>query len=96
MIRRAKGIELIKIISIINLNTFGSKELLTMKIMDFENVFLTKHCSCLCDRGHECIIYMISNQFVVKMYLYLNCSVKRILEIQILIINQHKNVACHV
>jgi hypothetical protein len=31
-----------KIISIINLNTFGSKMFLTLKIMDFENVPLTK------------------------------------------------------
>jgi len=27
---------------ITHLSTFGSKELLTLKIMDFENVFLTK------------------------------------------------------
>ncbi len=40
MIRRAKGLKLIfkKII----LNTFGSKVFLTVKIMDFENVALTK------------------------------------------------------
>jgi hypothetical protein len=31
-----------KIILIINLSTFGSKMLLTLKIMDFENVPLTK------------------------------------------------------
>ncbi len=42
MIRRAKGLEVIKMIFIINLSTFGSKMLLTMKIMDFENVALTK------------------------------------------------------
>ncbi len=42
MIRRAKGLELMKIIFITNLNTFGSKVLLTLKIMDFENVPLTK------------------------------------------------------
>jgi len=42
MIRRAKGLELMKIIFIIQLNTFGSKMLLTLKIMDFENVTLTK------------------------------------------------------
>jgi hypothetical protein len=39
MTRRAKGIELMKIIFIINLNTFGSKELLSLKIMDFETMF---------------------------------------------------------
>jgi hypothetical protein len=42
MIRKAKGLELMKIIFITNLNTFGSKVLLTFKIMDFENVPLTK------------------------------------------------------
>jgi len=42
MIRRAKGFELMKIIFIIHLSTFGSKVLLTLKIMDFENVALTK------------------------------------------------------
>jgi hypothetical protein len=31
-----------KIIFIINLSTFGSKMLLTLKIMDFENEALTK------------------------------------------------------
>jgi len=42
MIRRAKGLELMKIIFITNLNTFGSKVFLTLKLMDFENVPLTK------------------------------------------------------
>jgi hypothetical protein len=42
MIRKAKVIELRKIIFIINLNTFGSKLFLTLKIIDFENVPLTK------------------------------------------------------
>jgi hypothetical protein len=42
IIRRAKGFELMKIVFIIDLNTFGSKMLLTLKIMDFENVPLTK------------------------------------------------------
>jgi len=40
MIRRPKGLKLIKYIYI--LNTFGSKVFLTVKIMDFENVALTK------------------------------------------------------
>jgi len=35
-------LELLKIIFITDLNTFGSKVFLTLKIMDFENVFLTK------------------------------------------------------
>jgi hypothetical protein len=60
IIRKENGIELMKInVFITNLNTFGSKVLLTLKIMDFENVLLTKKCSCLCDKGHECMIYMI-------------------------------------
>jgi hypothetical protein len=42
MIRKAKGFELMKIVFITYLSTFGSKVLLTLKIMDFENVVLTK------------------------------------------------------
>ncbi len=42
IIRRAKGLELMKITFIPHLNTFGSKVLLTLKIMDFENVVLPK------------------------------------------------------
>jgi hypothetical protein len=42
MIKKAKGLELMKIIFITLLNTFGSKVLLTLKNMDFENVPLTK------------------------------------------------------
>jgi hypothetical protein len=42
IIRKAKGLELMKITFIIDLNTFGSKMFLTLKIMDFENVPLTK------------------------------------------------------
>jgi hypothetical protein len=42
MIRRGKGLELMKTIFITHLNTFGSKVLLTLKIMDFENVALIK------------------------------------------------------
>jgi hypothetical protein len=42
MIRKAKGFELMKIIFITNLSTFGSKVFLTFKIMDFENVPFTK------------------------------------------------------
>jgi len=39
---RTKGLELIKIVFITHLNTFGSKVFLTLKIMNFENVTLTK------------------------------------------------------
>jgi len=42
MIKRAKGFELMKIVFITNLNTFSSKVFLTLKIMNFENVPLTK------------------------------------------------------
>jgi hypothetical protein len=42
MIRREKGFELMKIVFITNLSTFGSKMLLTLKIMDFEIVGLIK------------------------------------------------------
>jgi len=40
--RRAKGLELMKFFFITNFSTFGSNVLLTLKIMDFENVTLTK------------------------------------------------------
>jgi hypothetical protein len=42
MIKKAKEFELMKFFFITNLNTFDSKMLLTLKIMDFENVLLTK------------------------------------------------------
>jgi hypothetical protein len=42
MMRRAKGPKLMKIIFITHLNTFDSKVFLTLKIMDFECVALTK------------------------------------------------------
>jgi hypothetical protein len=42
MIKKAKWFELMKIVFISHLNIFGSKVFLTLKIMDFENVVLTK------------------------------------------------------
>jgi hypothetical protein len=42
MIKKAKGFELMKIVFITHLSTFGSKMFLTLKIIDFENVALTK------------------------------------------------------
>jgi hypothetical protein len=42
MIKREKCFELIKIIFITNLSTFDSNVFLALKIMDFENVVLTK------------------------------------------------------
>jgi hypothetical protein len=59
MIKRAKGFELMKIVFITHLNTCGnSKVFSTLKIIDFGNMALTKVVH-LCDRGHECIIYII-------------------------------------
>ncbi len=51
MIRRANGLELMKIAFITNLSTFGSNMLLTLKTMDFKILPLTKV-------GH---IYVIEN-----------------------------------
>jgi hypothetical protein len=42
MIRRTKGLELMNYFFIIKLSTLSSKVILTLKIMDFENVPLTK------------------------------------------------------
>ncbi len=42
MIRREKQFELMEFFFKTHLNTFGSKVLLTLKIMDFENVPLIK------------------------------------------------------
>jgi hypothetical protein len=42
MIRKTKRLEPMKFVLIIDLSTFGSNVLLTLKIMDFENVALTK------------------------------------------------------
>jgi hypothetical protein len=59
MIRSARGLELMKIKFITNLNTFGSKVLLTLKIMDFENVPLTKVVNVYVIKGIQCIIIQI-------------------------------------
>ncbi len=42
MIKRAKGFEHMKIVFITYLSTFDSKVILTLKIIDFENMLLTK------------------------------------------------------
>jgi hypothetical protein len=42
MIKKTKGFEVVKIVFITLLSTFGSKVFLTLKVMDFENVPLTK------------------------------------------------------
>jgi hypothetical protein len=59
MIKKAEGLEFMKIIFITNLSTFGSNVFLTLKFMDFENVPLTKKIHVYVIKGHECIIYMI-------------------------------------
>jgi hypothetical protein len=43
MVGRAKGLEFMKIVLITHLSTFGSKVLLTLKIMDFEIVTKVVH-----------------------------------------------------
>jgi hypothetical protein len=42
IIIKAKGLELMNFFYITNLSTFGSNVFLTLKIMDFKNVALTK------------------------------------------------------
>jgi hypothetical protein len=42
IIRRAKRLELVKFVFVTDLNTFGSNVFLTLKIMDFGNMVLTK------------------------------------------------------
>jgi hypothetical protein len=59
MIRKAKELEWMNFFLITHLNTFGSKMFLTLKIMDFENVALTKVVHIHVKKKHECIIYMI-------------------------------------
>jgi hypothetical protein len=48
----------------------------TFDLQRFLKCGFNKNYSYICDRGHECIIYMISNQFVMKIYLYLKYIVK--------------------
>ncbi len=50
MIRRAKWLELVQIVLITHLSTFDSIVPLTLKIMDFENVALTKNYPYICDK----------------------------------------------
>jgi hypothetical protein len=70
MMKRTKGLELI---FIINLNTFGSKVFLILKIMDFENLPSTKVVHVYAIEG----IYMIYNKFVAKIHLHFKCIVKK-------------------
>jgi hypothetical protein len=73
LIRRAKGLE----------NCFYNqfehiwfKHVFDPENFGFWKCGINKSCSYLCDKGHEYIIYIIRNQFVVKMYLYLTWSAK--------------------
>ncbi len=73
MIRREKGLELMKIVFVTHLSPFGLKSVVDLENYGFWKCDFNKRNSYLCYRGHE---DMIENQFVVKMYLYLTCSVK--------------------
>ncbi len=66
-----------KIVFVTNLNTFGSKVPLSLKIMDFENVPLTKVIHVYVIEGMNAKYTFNKIIFLVKMYLYLKCSVKR-------------------
>jgi hypothetical protein len=57
------------------LNTFGSNLHLILKITKFENISSTKVIH-LYDRKHECIIYMMYDQCIVKRYLNLEHNSK--------------------
>ncbi len=73
------------------------KSVLNPENYGFWKCVSSKSCSCLCDRGHECIIYIISNQFGIKMYKYQKCNVnKGTWNTNFKVINQHKNDMCYV
>jgi hypothetical protein len=81
-----------KFFSLTDLSTFDSNVFWTLKTMDFENVTFNKSYSYLCNKRHECIIYMMYNQFVVKTYIYITCNVKLgIQNTKKMIISQHRN-----
>jgi hypothetical protein len=91
MIKRAKGLELMRIVFVTNLNTFGSKVLLTLKIMDFENVPLTKVVHVYVIEGMNEIIHDIKSIFSQ------NVMLKGVTQnINFKFINQLKNDTCHV
>ncbi len=76
IIGRAKIFELMKKKFTTNLSIFGSTCAFDLENYGFWKYNFNKSCSYLCDRGHECIIYMIWNQFSIKIYSHLTCSVK--------------------
>jgi hypothetical protein len=59
MISREKVLELMKKNYIKNLNTFDFKCVFDLENYGFKKCGLNKRCSYLCDKGHECIIYLI-------------------------------------
>jgi hypothetical protein len=59
MIIRAKGFELMIIAFVVDLNTFGSKNVFDLENYELKKCAFNKSYSCLCDRRHECIIYMV-------------------------------------
>jgi len=76
MIRRAKGLELMNFFY----NPFEHicfKIVFDLKNYGFWKCGFNKSSSYICDRRHQCIIYMIWNQLVIKMYFYIKCSVKK-------------------
>jgi hypothetical protein len=77
MIRKVKGLELMKNIFITDLNTFGSNTFLTLKIMDFQNATLTKviHIYVI-KRKNTWYMYDVKSICSQNTYLYLTCSVK--------------------
>jgi hypothetical protein len=83
MIRRAKLFKLRTIVFITNLSTFGSKVLLTLKIMDFENVILTKVVHVYVIRGMNAQYTLCKSICSQNIFISKNAMLKRVLEIQI-------------
>jgi hypothetical protein len=51
------------------------KSVFDLENYGFKNCGFNKICSYIYDRGHECMIYIIENQFVVKMYINLKWGI---------------------
>ncbi len=71
MIQIAKGIKIENFNFYSTFQHFGSNVVLAIKCMNFEDVFLIKSYSFLCEKTHDCTIYMMYNQGVVKNYFIL-------------------------
>jgi hypothetical protein len=59
MVKRAKGFEMVNFSFIIDLSTFVSKVFLALKILDFQNVLLTKVVHVYLIKGMNYAIYTI-------------------------------------